>query len=126
MIVFGKDVQFLRTVEADCEIEEICPDKNIERISELAQGNTKKKFRSMGAFIRILNEGYENNKSFTAQMEGKSYDADPISEEMLKHLTTVEFNELFVEAVAAFIGETPTIEVEEEKDQKKSEAEISF
>lgn len=116
MKVHGREVGMLKTVSAVCEIEEICPEKNLRNISALFQAETfSERMKIFSAVICALNRGYENSKKF----EDKDYVPNPVTEEELRALDQDTFMELFTEATKVFYAMDQTVEVEEPK--KKEE-----
>ena len=116
MIIRGREIKFLRTVLATCEIADLCPDGKISKIGAIFSGTDMKVTRNEAEMIHALNKGYEMN----ARFEDPEHEVNIISVDELLNLTNKQFEELFAEAVAAFQSEVPTVEVEEKKSKKKT------
>ena len=117
MKVYGREVNFLRTVEATIKIADMCPESDIENVDKLFDGTYQVSQTTAASFIAILSEGYENRKVF----EEPGYQPRPLGEKEVLSLSTEEFNELFGEAVKAYMGEKATVETEPVKKTKKAE-----
>lgn len=128
MKVNGREVGFLKTVEAACRIGEICPDKNVNNVGVLFKNfqSTTEELTAMAYFIECMSNGYESAKEFQAQLEGKEYTPRPVTIAEVMTLDEDTMSTLWTEAVMAFLGEKPTVEVEEPKKKvKKAKAETS-
>ena len=117
MKVYGREINFLRTVEATIKIADLCPEADMENIGKLFDGTYQVSQSTSAAFMAILSEGFENHKAF----EEPGYQPRPLGEKEALSLSTEDFNELFGEAVKAFMGEQPTVETEPVKKTKKAE-----
>ena len=118
MKIRNREVKFLRTVEATCEIASLCPDKDIERIDELFSGNLPTTLETGAKIIHYLNKGYEKNKSF----DDPNYVPNPISLEEIMCLDDKTFTALMQSAMQGMgVGAETTVETE--KDTKKKEKE---
>lgn len=115
MKVYGREINFLRTVEATIKIADMCPDSDIANADKLFDGTYQVSQQTAASFMAILSEGYENHKSF----EDRGYEPNPLTEREALSLSADEFNGLFVEAVSAYTGEKPTVETEPPKGKKK-------
>jgi hypothetical protein len=119
MIIHGRDVKFRRTVLGNCEIAEICPDKDINRFTELISGDYATAQTAAAVFIAALSKGYEMAQRF----EDPSYVMHPCTQEEAMLLDSDEFNALFSEALDAFKADgKTTVEAEAPKRSKKSGA----
>lgn len=119
MLIHGREIKFLRTVQAACDIADICPKGDMANIAELFKGTTKTRITNMANIICFLNEGYEEAKAF----EEEGYKPIPITVKEVMALNEDTFNSLFVEATEAFYGDKQTVEVEPEKKKEKVKAE---
>ena len=119
MIVHGREIKFLRTVGAACEIADICPKGDMANIRKLFEGTTKEKVTNMAHIIHFLNMGYEEAKAF----EEEGYKPNVISVKELMLLDDDTFNTLFDEATGAFYADKQTVEVEPEKKKEEEKAE---
>lgn len=116
MIVHGREVNFLKTVGAVCEIAEHCPGKDLKNITALWKDGTQVETANNFAIIIIaMNKGYE----FAQKWEDPEYKPNPITIEELMDLDYNVFMGLFREATVAFYGDSQTVEAEESK--KKEE-----
>ena len=116
MKVYGREINFLRTVEATIKIADMCPDSDIANADKLFDGTYQVSQQTAASFMAILSKGYEDHKSF----EDHGYEPNPLTEREALSLSGDEFNELFVEAVSAYTGEKPTVETEPPKSKKKA------
>lgn len=111
MKIRGREIGFLRTVKTACEIAKMCPDENLNRFGELFSGTVVSINETGAILIHLMNEGYEMNKHF----DDPSYKPNPISVEEVMYLDDDTFQQLFMEMIRAFNGDTPTVETEEPK-----------
>lgn len=112
----GKDVRFLRTVKATSDIASLCPDKDIERIGELFEGDLPTSLETGAKIIHYLNEGYEMNKHF----DDPSYIPNIISVEEIMYLNEKDYTRLMQSALSGMSNGTETL-VEVEDTKKKEE-----
>lgn len=124
MKVNGREVGFLKTVQAACEIGEICPDKDVSKIGVLFQSSVSTtEYMTVSAyFIECMSRGYEMAKKFSMSLEGKDYDPKPVTIEEAMTLDENTFSQLFVEATQAFLNDKRTVEVEEPKKKANKKA----
>lgn len=116
MKIRGKDVRFLRTVKATCEIASLCPNKEIERIGELFDGDLPTSLETGAKIIHFLNEGYEMNRHF----DDPSYVPNVISVEEILYLNEKDYTRLMQSALSSMSnGAETSIEIEDTK--KKEE-----
>lgn len=119
MIIHGREIKFRRTVMGNCEIAEICPDKDINRFTELVSGDYATAQTAAAVFMAALSKGYEMAQKY----EDPSYTMHPLTKEEVLLLDSDEFNDLFLEALDAFKADgKTTVEAEAPKSAKKSEA----
>lgn len=111
MKIRGREIGFLRTVKTACDIADLCPDKDLNKIGALFSGATSDVTRNGAKLIHFMNEGYEMNKHF----DDPSYKPNPISEEEILYLDDDTYQQLFSEMMSAFMGDVPTVEAEEPK-----------
>ena len=119
MLIHGREIKFLRTVQAACDIADICPNGDMANIAELFKGTTKTRVTNMANIIHFLSVGYEEAKAF----EEEGYKPNPITVKELMALDEDTFNILFAEATEAFYSDKQTVEVEPEKKKEKAKAE---
>lgn len=116
----GRTVNFRRTIWATNAIMKMCPDGNLERISEVFSGDAADNIISMSAFITIMSQGYEQAMEFEASRRGETYTKDPVTMDELMTLTDYSvFEQLSQEALAAWTNDgKPTVESEPPKGKK--------
>ena len=122
MEIYGRTVGFKRTVGATCDISEMAPDGDLNRLdAELLQSSSLKTSQETAAKIIVaLSKGYETSAKFA----DPSHESRPLTVEELFSLPEETFQGLFREAMEAWTGEKITIETEElppEKGKKKDE-----
>lgn len=117
MLIRGREIKFLRTVQAACDIADLCPNGELQNIGKLFEGTTKHRIQNMAYFIQFMNVGYEDAKSF----DEPDYTANPLSVKEIMCLEEDAFNELFVEATEAFRKDVQTVEVEPDKKKEEEE-----
>lgn len=119
MIIHGREVKFRRTVLGNCEIAEICPDKDINKLIDLISGDFVTAQTAAAVVIAALSKGYEMARHF----EDPSYVMHPCTQEEAMLLDSEEFNTLFSEALDAFTADgKTTVEAEAPKTAKKAGA----
>ena len=118
MKVNGREIHFMRTVQATCDIADMCKDHNIENAATLFEGSYQDSQRAAAQFLAIMSKGYEDNKSF----QEPGYEPHPLRPDEAMSLPEDVFSDLFVEAVHVYGGEKPTIETQPVKGKKKAES----
>ena len=116
MIVHGREIGFKPTVEAVCQLGEVCPNKSVANIGSLftnVEGTTES-LTLMAYFVVCLNSGYEKAKAF----EEDGYKPNPLTMDEVMNLEADVLNELFAEATASYLADKQTVEVEPEKPKK--------
>lgn len=111
----GREIKFLRTVQAECNISLMCEDGMSSNFKKLLMGSDGIVLPNMASIIHYLNEGYENAMHF----ENPEYEANPLTAEELMFMDSETFMKLWEEAMLAYYGETQTIEVEQSKKKTK-------
>lgn len=111
MKIRGRDIRFLRTVKTACDIADMCPDRDLNKIGALFSGTVSDVNKNGAKLIHLMNEGYEMSKHF----DDPSYKPNPISEEEILYLDDDSYTVLFSEMMSAFNGDQPTVEAEEPK-----------
>lgn len=110
MIINGREIKFRRTVLGNCEIAEICPDKDINKFNDLLGGDYPTSQRAAAKFIAALSKGHE----MWRKLEEPGTEARPITEEEALLLGDDDFGALFIAALNAFQGDgETTVETEE-------------
>lgn len=112
MVIHGREIKFRRTVLGNCEIAAICPKKDINKFQDLLQSDYGTSQNAAAVFMAALSKGWEMHRHF----EDPSYEMRPLTVEEALLLDSDDFNELFVEALAAFTNDgKPTVETEPPK-----------
>lgn len=117
MEIKGREIKFLRTVKSTCDIEDLCPNHDINRFPELMSGSVKTVNTTVAKLIHILNEGYEMNR----QMNEEGYKANVLTEEEILYLDDATFTKLAEDMMQAFNGQKPTVETEDSKKNEVTE-----
>ena len=122
MKVHGREVFFLKTVGAVCDVEEHCPEHNLKNIAALMDAETtSERINGFIVIICALNKGYEEAKHY----EDESYTPNPLTKEELMHVPYDDLKELFVEATKVFYSMDQTVEVEDDPKKKEETNETS-
>lgn len=113
MLIHGREVKFLLTVGASCEIAEMCPQGDMKRLGELMNPEKLSDMQRVNAqIVCAMNRGYEAAREF----EQPGYEARPITMHELMTLPPAVFNALVQEAFSTFTaGTKTTVEVEPDK-----------
>lgn len=117
MIVNGREIKFLRTVEANFKIEEMCPDHDFNRFGELLEGSVTQMTKTEMALIIILNEAHESREKYL----NPNHVPQLITEQDLMMMTAEEFEAAANEAMAALAGKQ-TVEIEPAKKKENQTA----
>ena len=117
MEIHGRKIHFRRTVLANCEIAEACPDGDINRFNELLQGSYSVAQKAAALFMSVLSKGYEMEQKFN----DPAYIERPLTEAECLLLDNDDFNNLFAEAMSVFTDDGKvTVETEEPKAKGKN------
>lgn len=116
MEIHGREINFLRTTLAACEIGDMCPNGDISKIGALFSGKSSVVTKNMAWIMVHLNNGYEMSKHF----EDTDYEMHPVSFDELMCLDHDVFTALFEEATKSFYADRQTVEVEPSKSKKKT------
>ena len=117
MELFGRQVGFLRTVEAECRIvEEMDGGDASKGISAVFSKDYMESQRACEQFLIIMSAGHEARK----KVEDPSHEMRPLTPDEVRVLTKDEVALALYEAVSAWQGEKPTIETEPAKKKKES------
>lgn len=119
MVVLGKDIKFRRSVQANCEIADICPDKDINKFNELINGNYPTAQKAAATFVVALNRAYEDYANYI----DPAHEPDPVSIREIMMLDNEQFNDLFMEALKVFADDGKTT-VETEPLKKTESVEL--
>lgn len=118
MKVYGREVKFARTIQATCAVVNLCKDGDADNLETLFEGKYQVSQVTAARFMVALSEGYETQQTYIKS----DYEPHPLTEGEALSLTEDDFGKLFDEAIAAWRGEKPTIEVEQPKSKKKATA----
>ncbi len=117
MELLGRQIGFLRTVEAECRIvEEMDGGDASKGISAVLSKDFMESYRAAEQFLPIMSAGYESRKHF----EDPSHEMRPLTTEEVKVMTKDELALALFEAMTAWQGEKPTVETEPAKKKKDS------
>ena len=119
MVVLGKDIKFRRSVQANCEIADICPNKDINKFNELINGNYPTAQKAAATFIVALNRAHEDYANYI----DPAHEPDPVSIREIMMLDNEQFNDLFMEALKVFADDGKTT-VETEPLKKTESVEL--
>lgn len=123
MEIYGKEIKFFRSVGATCEIAEICPDKDINKMMDLFNKDYPSKVLLMATTVSAMNKGYEMHEAIEAKHRGESYKATWLSVEECESLDSDTLMELFTEAIDSVNGGGKQSVKAKPKAGKKTEAE---
>lgn len=117
MNVNGREVRFMRTVMANCEIAQICKNHDLAKFDELlTSGDTIVSVNAQATFIVAMAKGWEMHEKF----ENPDYVMNVVTSDELMMLDPEDFSNLFTEAINAFAGDgAVTVEAEEVKTKKE-------
>ena len=112
MKIRGREIKFLRTVKTTSDLTKLCPDKDLDRISELFSGSVDNILENGAKVIHLLNEGYEMNE----HLSNPEYKPNILSEEEIMYLDEMTFTALLTEAMNSFgNGAEQSVELEPTK-----------
>ena len=118
MIINGREIKFLRTVKATADLAKLCPDGNIERMSELFNGDLSTTWETGAKIIHFLNEGYEMNR----HCMDRSYQPKVLGVDEIMYLDDKTFTDLMNSAMSSMgVGAETTIELEESKTKEQED-----
>lgn len=104
MIINGREVRFRRTVWGNCQLADMCPKKDINKLGALLQGDYATSQRTAARMIAVLSEGYERAHKFS----DPGYEPHPLTEDEALMLDDETFSALFQEAIDAFQNDGKT------------------
>lgn len=117
MEIHGREIKFRRTVLANCEIAEVCPDGDINKIDGLLHAKYATAQKAAATIMSALSKGYEMEQKFN----DPSYEMHPLTVDEVLLLDNDEFNALFVEALNVWADDGKvTVEAEEPKQKGKN------
>ena len=112
MTIYGKEYGLAYTIGAEQEIARLCPDGDLRKIREFAQGGTDELIDRMVSTICIMSKWHEVSKQF----ETPDYQPQPLQPEVVKSLPRSVYRKLQAEAIAVMVADSrPTVEAEAEK-----------
>lgn len=111
MLINGKQRDFLFSIGAYSKIANICPDKNILRLSEVLNEGNENLIPNFMRIAIILNEQSEHFKKY----HGENYN-EPLTMEELEMMSFEEFPKLTSEILSALAkGQKTEVETEGSK-----------
>lgn len=119
MKVRGREIKFLKSVQAICDLTEICPDKDINRIAEIFSGSLDETQKNCATLIHTLNKCYEMSRYFDEKSKGNDYEPQYLSVEEILYLTQEEYQALLEEAMKAMNEDKTTVKAEKTKKKKE-------
>lgn len=119
MKVRGKEIKFLKSVQAICDITEICPDRDINRIAEIFSGSLDQTQKNCAVLIHTLNKCYEMSKYYDEKALGNDYVPQYLSVEEILYLKQEDYQALLEEAMKAMNEENTTVKAEKSKKKKE-------
>ena len=115
MKIHGREVGLLKSVGAVCELTEMCPERKLNNITMLVEGDEIEVAHNVVKIVCILSRAYEENKRF----EDHDYKPNPLTEEECMLIDDADMTKLYGEALGTIYAVNRTVEVEEPK--KKEE-----
>ena len=118
MILHNREVRMAFNVGAMQDIAQLCPDKDIRKISDLFDGDESKPF-DFGLVVKLASIlSYWGEKQYAYNNPG--YEPQPFAEEELNLMMPADIRALFSEAMTVMAGDgKQTVETEPEKNPKK-------
>lgn len=118
MEINGREIKFLRTVKATADLAKLCPDGDLERMSELFSGDLPTTLETGAKIIHFLNEGYEMNRHFM----DRSYQPKILGVDEIMYLDDQTYTKLMESAMKGLgVGTETMIEVAESKKKVNEE-----
>lgn len=117
MDIQGKKITLMRTVGAEVEIGDMCPDGNLKNLSDwlFKQSVTSRAIRNMAKFIVALSRAGESYLNYN----NPEHIPEPLTVDEILSLPPDEFYALRDAAMTAFMnGGKTTVEVETPKKEK--------
>lgn len=119
MKIFDEEYGFMLTVGASAEIADLCPDGDLNRMSEVLNGRFSQTINFTAAFIQAMAKGFDDAKRFA----GEEVTHRPLTAEMVLSLPSNVFKDVQAAALAAFKGDTETtVEVAPSKKRESQTA----
>lgn len=98
MVIFGEEYGFLLTVGASAEIADLCPEGDLNRMSEVLYGSFSQTIKFTASFIQAMAKGYDDARRFA----GEEVNHKPLTVDMIMALPRDVFQEVQSAALAAF------------------------
>lgn len=117
MEVYGREVHFARTVGSTCDIIELCPDENLDKMDDLFEGSLRSSQETAAKIMVIMHKAYEECEKY----KNPDYIENPLTIKELFTLSEEAFSSLFREALNVWLGEKATILAEDIDKGKKNE-----
>lgn len=112
MLIYGKEIGFAFTVGASKEVADLCPNKDLSRLSEAAGETYTERMEFAESLVLIMNKAYADMKAFEGETVAR------VTREMLDTLAPKDLLALSTEAMAIFHDDSQgEIDVEGKKDQ---------
>lgn len=119
MKIRGREIHFRCTVEAHHKISALADDNNIQTVLNIlrSDSNTVEMYSTAALFAVAMSEGYED----WMHWENPDYVQNPLTLDEINHLVRKDFDQLYTEAVDAFLEDIGvTVETEEPKGKKET------
>lgn len=119
MVINGREVRFLRSVLANCEIADASPGGDVGKFiaTQLMNESYVVSQKAAAVIMTALSRGYETAQKY----KEPGYKQHPLTEEEVMSLEPKEFDALFEEAMAVFRRDGKvTVEGEPAKTGKKT------
>ena len=122
MKIYGREITFRNTVEAQFALAAICPEGKLERIGELEpKGNRAARMAFYRKMAVIVSEATERALAFEAKMRGEEYAPRPLTDEELGYLPPHEFDAVINEMFASLTTDSATTVQTEAPKKKKAD-----
>ena len=99
MFLYGREIGLAVTVGASVKLARLCPDNDLQRLSELLDGSLADTIENLMKMAVIMSEAYERRRAF----EEEGYAPNPITMAELETLEMDEIGELFTLVTEAII-----------------------
>lgn len=111
------DIKFERTVWAEKQLSNLCPNNDIKRLNDILQGdNTTKQFEMMQDMVIIMHQAYERKQKFL----NSEFEPIEVTREFLDCLNEEELSNLALRAFGDFKEDGKTL-IEAEPKKEKAE-----
>lgn len=122
MTINGRDYKFLLTVRARREVRALCPEQKMENLTKIFEDEAAGE-DTMTKLICIVSKAHEDYESFWAAQNGKTYEPNVLTEEIIENLSSEDYLKLTEEAANAILkGMGVTVETEPIKEKGKKKA----